>query len=891
MEFNTGLNNKTIELKFDTDDRIIMLLGKNGSGKSTILSQMHVYKESFDDRKSLIIEGEEGRKEVDIESDGHLYEIIHIYSKNAQSFIKKDGVELNENGGVRTFEDIVSKELGITKDYFNIGKIGSNARSFVDFTTSERKAYIGKFLNIEDILEKHKIAANKLKILKKDIEKVAGELGRHKDADVIKTEIDLISKSTEEIDAELSLLYKEEGSLTTEIERDAKDIGNISKDDLLLKINEKTLDSETNKKIKTDLEGELEHIDDAEDYKLILNEEIVNLQTEIQLNNSEKNNKNLLLTDFSNRLASTKIQLNSLGNPEDIILLENEIKEITEKISELKNAITKNPFGIIVHKAIVNKKDISKDISKFTEFSNFIEKYFTNLSAKEITAVKSNIEYFFDEDFEESLKRQIQQSKKAIESKQSLLESQQKEKGISESYVCQLKNLEKRPERCNIDDCPFIKDAYAHRNVLSELAEKEKEIIQTKKDIETLTIKAENIQNIDNLYKNFLVSYENVSPRTNEIYIEFLKSKSLIDWLNSPLSDFQRERQNIITSANQAESDIKEFLDLTHKLKNLETSKKLLEDSDSSVKEKYEADINEYEEKIKTLTEELNILIEKGNNITRHLNEKQSLLEKYTKFITASSKFASASTMLSTARTEYARISSLIDNKYKAETKLQEVLNKINSLTTAKNLKYQNLTNLNAELARVEELNERKKKLDSDFYPVSTVEEALSPTKGIPLILMKTYLDETESIANDLLDIAFNGDFQIKFVTTEKEFSIQVESKGNLKPDIKMASQGEMAITTISLSLALIEQSLGGYNILCLDEIDGPLDGSNRNNFINILDNQIKKLGIEQVFIISHNNAFDTAEMGLVLLKDHGIDKDNKVFMENKNIIFEYEGE
>lgn len=102
-----------------------------------------------------------------------------------------------------------------------------------------------------------------------------------------------------------------------------------------------------------------------------------------------------------------------------------------------------------------------------------------------------------------------------------------------------------------------------------------------------------------------------------------------------------------------------------------------------------------------------------------------------------------------------------------------------------------------------------------------------------------------------------------------------------------MASQGEIAITTISISLALIEQSIGAYNILCLDEIDGPLDSVNRGNFIDILNNQIQKLGIEQVFIISHNNAFDTAEMDLVLLKGNNVNKDNTVFMENKNIIFE----
>ena len=96
-----------------------------------------------------------------------------------------------------------------------------------------------------------------------------------------------------------------------------------------------------------------------------------------------------------------------------------------------------------------------------------------------------------------------------------------------------------------------------------------------------------------------------------------------------------------------------------------------------------------------------------------------------------------------------------------------------------------------------------------------------------------------------------------------------------------------MALTTISISLALIQQATGDYNILCLDEIDGPLDKDNRENFINILNSQIKKLGIEQVFVISHNNAFDICEMDLVLLDGNTVNKDDPVFMENKTIIFD----
>lgn len=78
---------------------------------------------------------------------------------------------------------------------------------------------------------------------------------------------------------------------------------------------------------------------------------------------------------------------------------------------------------------------------------------------------------------------------------------------------------------------------------------------------------------------------------------------------------------------------------------------------------------------------------------------------------------------------------------------------------------------------------------------------------------------------------------------------------------------------------------------MCLDEIDGPLDSFNRSHFIDILENQISKLGIEQVFVISHNNAFDSAATDLIILKGAEIDKENHIFMDNKTILYEYEGE
>jgi len=656
-----------------------------------------------------------------------------------------------------------------------------------------------------------------------------------------------------------------------------------------MKITEKKADMDTNKDIKATLENELTHIEDAKEYKENLAQECASIKTKIQVNNSNKENKMLLITDFNNRLASTKIELSALGNPEDLVKITNEIEKLTEEINQIKVKITSNPRSAFVHKIMSEKKDILRFISKFVDFADFIEKYFTDLSQSSITNTKTNIEYFFEVDFEESFKRQIIEARKAIESKQNLLASQQKERGILEGYVAQLKNLDKRPSTCKNDLCPFIREAYEHRNVLVEIEEKDREITQTKKDIETLTIKAENLQTLNNLYKSFLIAYNSVLPRENDVYTEFIKEKSLIERVKGSVSSFQSERQTFVDELNDATSDINLFLDCNKRLIALNNNKKILQDSDSTLRESKEKDIKEFEAKLETLNSELTTLNEEGTKLASELKEKQGLSEKYNTFLQAASKYASAATMLSTAKTEYERVSKLIENKSTAVARLETVSNRINYLVNLKSDKAHKLTDLKTSLKIVEDLNEKKQKLDADYKPISAIEEALSPTKGIPLILMKTYLDETEAIANELLDIAFDGDFQIKFITSDKEFAIQVNSKGNTKPDIKMASQGEIAITTISLSLALIEQSIGEYNILCLDEIDGPLDTYNRTNFIDILNSQISKLGIEQIFIISHNNAFDVAPMDLVILKGGEVDKNNKVFMDNKTILYEYE--
>ena len=154
-------------------------------------------------------------------------------------------------------------------------------------------------------------------------------------------------------------------------------------------------------------------------------------------------------------------------------------------------------------------------------------------------------------------------------------------------------------------------------------------------------------------------------------------------------------------------------------------------------------------------------------------------------------------------------------------------------------------------------------------------------------------MKQTAFLANKLLRIAYGDKFEISFELTDRDFFIRVtDNEGNVREDAKSLSDGEKSVVGLSLSLALIEQTGNRDKILYLDEADGVLDSNNRRSFINILENQLVLLGIEQCFIISHNDSFKDVAADVILLRDDDIDQSHleikEMFLENKNVIFDY---
>ena len=246
------------------------------------------------------------------------------------------------------------------------------------------------------------------------------------------------------------------------------------------------------------------------------------------------------------------------------------------------------------------------------------------------------------------------------------------------------------------------------------------------------------------------------------------------------------------------------------------------------------------------------------------------------------------------------------DNINKLIMKFEEVklrMNEINNLKIEKQEFINNIDSYKNELVRLNDfvnnltikvnqitfnketyvkLIEEYNALKLLFEDVDVIRDSLNSSKGIPLIFLQVYLKNCPIMMNSLLNTIYDGELQIEgFLIDENEFRIPFNKSGIKVPDIVMASQGESSFISIVLSLSLIIQSMTKYDIICLDELDGPLDTKNREQFIKVLYSFISQVNSEQVFLISHNNMFDNEPIDLILTGD--IDVENYKFA---NIVF-----
>ena len=885
-----GTGKTTIEIDFNNNlNEIILLLGTNGSGKTTLLSILHPFRETYDSRKNFILEGKDGYKEVHIKDNDDLYIIKHYYSKSSnknKAYITKNGMELNENGGINTFMDIMKERFNLTKEYFTIGKIGSNVQGFIGKSTAERKSYINQFVpNIDEYLDAFEVVNEKWKTYNKDIKSLKASIEKIDENALSIRKVDLetnlkaLEADNKELEKKITLLNKEIEDLSEKTKGIDPNIEEIVQEYLeAAELSENKLQAYINKYPKLQ-EYTMELIEDKineNNIKLAtITEEIKNLDTSI-ISLKEKieeekltfeKNENLIKVLKTNFEDPLEIRVNLMNKKLDL----NNAKSKYEKSNKELNEINSDILGLSIPP---------------TEIRYEIDTFFKNIDNIK-SSYSLNIVETVPENNTGILYARAKENSELVERNKIELEE------IKRNIYYLNTNAEKyqntlilKPINCNNTTCSFIREA---SNFMTKEYPKLDEYLEKEKELETSIETSNKIIEESNTKLNFIRDIKKYLTDNFDSLLFINKLISIEDIYNVIKSSvlFQERINEIYETYSKWFNTDKLIIELTNEIERYE--KIYIENT------KKEKTIKQYEAENEKLSLDL---ITNATRVDLNENEKKSKNSSYISISNTNKLFSIVKNLVNeseknwNAYDENNRIYK--DNKQMLETirinniEVIKCSNKINDNNKSIILKNKEIDVIKNKLFLFETYSDKLAEIENEIQDIEIIKDALDPKKGIPLIFMNNYLNIISATANELLDKAYGGDFKIAFKVTSREFMINVfKADGTMLDDITEASQGEVSLTTIALSLAMMQNLLSNckYNVLYLDEVDATLSTANRRVFLELL--QIQLQNIDQCFVISHNDEFYSQPIDLILMKDNNLNQNDIELMENKNVLFD----
>ena len=852
----SGMGINKIELDFATNQkhRINLILGNNGTGKTALLSNLHPYaflgnldsRDDFD----IIIPGVDGLKEITFSDKKNTYEITHRYrwkgekeSRSIASYIKKNGNELNPTGSVNAFKGIIANEFGIDTNFLKLIRLGGNVTNFVEMKSADRKIFISRLLSeIEPYLAGNKVMSKRSTELSTALKVATGKRDRLgiSDISIIRTQIKekeaLRVDLQSQVEAKIKDFYTYEGSIDkakfSTCERDLVTMGSRRK--------------EAMRKLKTLKKPKHIHISKGDESPI----------DKYNAKISHYSNLKLMNVDY---LAKTSAIVNgyneekeSLTKMLEVTISEAERLSMVEYISELRGKIESldEMFGYAngnIPK--VSKEELYSDFDKITML----------LDELRIcqTAHYANIVVF--QDLMEKYNNDISQVEKKIAS-----EFKKTNRDISEIKLALGSKPDKKlvmfiPSECTSSDkCPYYnaitnksskaisKEALLLLEAYLDNLEATEEIINSYKRVKSILSSRRNVEKLNTYYEltidNFLKALYTNNP---EVFLDpelYKKAREIVEHYEdyvgykSKLKETEMELElKLNRSRDKSKEEIEERLKvIEYELSKAEEFRESLHDEIDG----YNLKIEQYKELIGDYTLSL-----------EYRHSKQELgfeIEKLSQDILDTTIIIDKKNLYDSIKKKYSdEVSKLKFQISKVETEIQEY--------RTKEITYIQLS---------DEISSIEKRFDDVFY----IKDATSHATGIPLVYIRRYCKALCSIANNIIDDLYSGDFRLlEFKVKEDSFKIPYETKGIAVKDIKDASQAEASVAKIAISFAILSQFMTKYNVVLLDEIDGPMHSVNKEKFFSALEGELDRLNCEQAFIITQSEMFNDYPVNLIV--------------------------
>lgn len=886
--FYLGMDLDVVEIDFTRcKSNLILIVGKNASGKSTLENHLN----PFPDPSGSYIEGRTAEKYLSlVDISGDRYD-IHIVSeadnkggrKTTKGFIQKNGIELNPNGNISSYKEILFSEFELDSNYNSLSMLSSVDRGMGDKTPAERKKFISSIMeNLEVYNNIYKSLNKKSLVFKSHI-------------NTLHTKIQNIGDKAS-LELNLQNLKNEETSILQKIMKCRDEISALQ-----TKCNMNEDKAEEFKNIKLKLQ-ELESVRDG--YLLDLKR--------------LRSNYNIKDKDIYNKYESDKTLYNSYLEKDKILEssltdIKSRIANIYDKQRNIKSKIEGKSFNIdrSLHKefdsvsAKLKEYDISRDkyISKkssnifkinsfnFTmdnyyglkniydgliELMSYIDRLYDNLSDNEYL-------YLFDPDNIDSIEKLIVSLNNSILDINASIDETNRLINLSEIY-------NKKPDSCKNENCPFVKEAFEAKsliekgNFISNLDKKQIELDKINNKINQISILKDKLDNfilyLDRLVSDkfsLLLDYNKLDSAT--IINIILKDISIRNSFNY-IVDIMEEYKILSNTVNH-------YISLSNTYNNLKVKIESQVETEKLIKE-YNDMLSEFDVDLKNLNKDRDETISKIDSNTKLINTLKDILPIEKNYIDISDNISSVNKEIDIINDKINEYSSNIGDTEKMIETIYSLNDSIAKYTDTLDPIQNNISNITGQLALINsyyvEFNEYKSKYDT----IEIIKKYCSPTGGgIQTLFMELYMSKTLELSNDILKMLFDGQYMLTdFVINEKEFRIPFLNNGMIVDDISNGSMSQVCMMGMIINLVLLYQGSTKFNIPRLDEPDASLDSRNRSMFMQVLWNCKNILQIDQLFIISHSIEEDMSNCDVILLKTY--DNYDLGSSYNMNVIWDY---
>ena len=191
--FKNGMGLDKISIDFTKcKNNIVLISGMNGSGKSTLLNSLNI----FPDPSICFTPGIDAMKSFVIQDNDIIYNIQIISQadnsggrKTTKAFIQKNGQELNTNGNISSYKDIIDSEFELDSNYTTLSHLSNDGnKGLGSLTPAERKRFTSNIMeNLEVYNEMYKTLNKKSSIYKSYIQNLHSKIQAIGSKDIIET--------------------------------------------------------------------------------------------------------------------------------------------------------------------------------------------------------------------------------------------------------------------------------------------------------------------------------------------------------------------------------------------------------------------------------------------------------------------------------------------------------------------------------------------------------------------------------------------------------------------------------------------------------------------------------------------------------------------------------